>query len=883
MDLERRGKVGTIRLRLAAVLLLIAASVPLVARPAQGDAITQLLTEVTAALELGNPDALRALGVPQLSLGSTLVFLRMVEVGPSTVVLRERQRDRNGTTTTTVADIFASRAQAGRLATWQITSRPSASRPGREEVVSLSELGSVDGLKRLLLDGSTAYAVHNFSFAAPDLTLRMTRGIAFLANSGTDHTAVVLRGDGLLTFSPQVPAERAQLRLFGGHDVLTTKFSEAFIRVPPGTIDDAIVAGALRATTAAPQDAVRATAIFADRSLRTFTLNLGDLASESWSLDPPVGSAIVEFRTAAFGWLTYSRTPSDIEDIALFDRARRRQISLYASAGQAQTVGGVRDAGYDVRHYDVDMRVDPARAFMTARASLTVRFTTPPTGAMTLRLAEPLVVSSVSSPQLGRLLPMRVVGQDQLLVSLPGFIELNTDVRLDIAYTGRLDSQALDRETVAVDATPQQGDGDAPARLPPTPRFVYSTRRAWYPQSAASDYATATLRITTPDDVAVVATGTRDETPAAAPSALTPPTSGTWRTAHFHADQPVRYLACVISRWTPVGADIAALPASSASRSVVVNAVASPPQARASTGLASQAARILSFYAAAIGDAPYPTFTVASIDDDLPGGHSPAYFALLQQPRPSSFLSWRDDPVAFDQVPDFFLAHEIAHQWWGQAVGYTSYHDQWLSEGLAQYFALRYITATRSASVTRGVLERMHASVKGLEGEGPITLGYRLGHIRSTPRVFRAVLYNKSALVLDMLRRLIGDAAFTAGLRDFYAVSRFRGATTNDLRAAFERASGRSLERFFDQWIRGATLPRVLVSWRQTDPRALLVRVEQSGEIFDLPVSIVVDYADGRHDAIDVVAGQAVSEARIPVEGSIRRVRVDQNLTLARR
>lgn len=878
MDLERRSKIGgRIDLRLAAVLLTAAVSLPVAARPAQGDATTQLLTDITVALEQADTDAFRALGAPRLSIDSTLAFLRMAGAAPSQVVLRERQRNRAGTTTRTIVDVLISHAQTGRLTTWEITSRSGGTRADRDDLVSVSELGAVEGLRRLVLDTATAYAVHDFAFAAPDLTLRMTTGVAFVANSGSGQTAIVLHGAGELRFAPPIPAERAQLRLFSGRDVFTTRFNDAFIRVPPGAIEDAISAGSLRVGPAASDDADRAVALFADRATRTFTLNLGDLTTESWSLDPPAGSAVVEFRTAAFGWLTYTRTPGDQEDVALFDRTRRRQISIYSSAGSPEDTAP-RAPGYDIQHYDVDVRIEPARAFLTARAALTIRFTEAPAGALTLRLAEPLVVSSVSSPQLGRLLPMRVVGQDQLIVSLPSAVPRDSDIRIDVAYAGRLESQPLDREAATV-STSQDDDTTAP-RLPPTARFVYSTRRAWYPQAAGADYATATLRVTTPVDLQVVASGTRDERPEPAASVLTPAAAGAWRTTRFEADRPIRYLACVISKWIPVGAATASVPGAADGR-VAVDTFATAPQARASADLAAEAARILTFYATAMGDAPYPTFTAASIDDDLPGGHSPAYFALIQEPRPSSSLTWRDDPVAFERVPEFVLAHEIAHQWWGQAVGYTSYHDQWLSEGLAQYFALRYITATRSPAVARAVVMRMRRSVNGLEGEGPISLGYRLGHIRGTSQVFRAILYNKSALVLDMLRRMIGDDAFTAGLRTFYATARFRGGTTAGLCAAFERASGQPLGVFFDRWIRGAALPRLAVSWHQIDARTLVVSVTQQGDAFDLPIPVAIDYADGRSESTDVRVSQPTSEYRIALSGALRRVRIDRDVTLA--
>src|SRR6185312_5410791 len=98
--------------------------------------------------------------------------------------------------------------------------------------------------------------------------------------------------------------------------------------------------------------------------------------------------------------------------------------------------------------------------------------------------------------------------------------------------------------------------------------------------------------------------------------------------------------------------------------------------------------------------------------------------------------------------------------------------------------------------------------------QGPVHLGYRLGVVKGNVRVFRALVYNKGAAVLHMLRRLLGDDAFFAGLRQFYMSSRFNKAGTEDLRKAMEEASGRSLERFFERWIYNATLPHITFSYR---------------------------------------------------------------------
>ena len=135
------------------------------------------------------------------------------------------------------------------------------------------------------------------------------------------------------------------------------------------------------------------------------------------------------------------------------------------------------------------------------------------------------------------------------------------------------------------------------------------------------------------------------------------------------------------------------------------------------------------------------------------------------------------------------LPHEIAHQWWGHAIGWKNYHEQWISEGFAQYFAALYAEKSRGATTFAGILRQMRRTAIAYSPEGPIYLGYRLGHIRGEDRVFRAVVYNKGAMVLHMLRRLVGDRPFYDGIRRFYAEWRFKKAGSDDFRQVMEKAT----------------------------------------------------------------------------------------------
>jgi aminopeptidase N len=167
-----------------------------------------------------------------------------------------------------------------------------------------------------------------------------------------------------------------------------------------------------------------------------------------------------------------------------------------------------------------------------------------------------------------------------------------------------------------------------------------------------------------------------------------------------------------------------------------------------------------------------------------------------------------------------------------------------------------------------------------LLNQGPISLGYRVGHIQRDSRALRSIIYNKSAVVLHMLRRYIGDEAFFQGLRLFYSDWRFRKAGTDDLERAFQAVTAQPLEKFFDQWIRGFTLPRVRMSWRMEDDGATgVVRIEQLREPFDFPLTVNLQFADGSSRDRTLKVSGAAYEERFPVTSAVRRVAVKDDLS----
>jgi aminopeptidase N len=307
-----------------------------------------------------------------------------------------------------------------------------------------------------------------------------------------------------------------------------------------------------------------------------------------------------------------------------------------------------------------------------------------------------------------------------------------------------------------------------------------------------------------------------------------------------------------------------------------VHVVANGRQLGRGREVASRAVAILEYYGSILADFPYPTLTLAVVENDLPGGHSPAYFAQLHQPPPFAPVVWRNDPVFFSGFPDFFLAHELAHQWWGQAVGWRNFHEQWLSEGFAQYFAVLYAQANRPEAFN-SILRQLRRWSINESDQGPVYLGYRLGHIKNDGRVFRALVYDKGAAVLHMLRRVVGDDAFFRSMRRFYTTWRFRKAGTEDLRTIVEAESKQSLERFFAGWIYGQEIPQIRFAWRVEGSQAVLTFEQLGDEVFVVPITVSLQFADRTTAEETIIVDYRTVDVRLPITGVLRSIDVNRD------
>jgi hypothetical protein len=777
-----------------------------------------------------------------------------------------------------MVDVMAEFGSRARVATWQLdVKRTGAAGTASEWTIADAErISSVENIYRVSLSAAKQYAARDLKISAEDIDLTLAEGSVFVAEIDGAATAVVLLGKGTVSFHPSPATEKGQVKIFCGSETLETGFEAAYIRVNPGDFASVVTASALTPVAIDARSLKRAQEVFREEAPKSFVIDLGDLSREPWTLLPGQGDFLAEMRTRRFDTLTYARSGTEAEDITLFDRKHHHNIALYSSKEKLAQRGPFYNeddlVDYDILDYDIDVAATPERQWIDGRVQVHLKVRSFVLGTLTFRLADSLVVQSIVSYQYGRLFGIRVKNQNTLVVNLPTPLSRDNELNLTITYAGRLEPQAPDREALTLLEPGQQARGDdQPLMLTAEPNYLYSSRSFWYPQATVSDYATARIRISVPPGVDCVASG---ELEAGFPGILPGKDATLNRKIYlFTAARPLRYLAFILSRFsraetTTIGFE--------SGGTLNLSVEANPRQAQRGRELAGRTADIALFYQSIMHDSPYPSFTVAVVESDLPGGHSPAYFAMLNQPLPSSGLVWRNDPAAFSNYPDFFIAHELAHQWWGQAVGWRNYHEQWLSEGFAQYFATLYAQHQKGDDVFVSMLRQLRKWGIDASDQGPISLGYRLGHIRGESRIFRALVYNKGAAVLHMLRRLVGDDRFFSGIRRFYRDSRFHKVGTEDLRIAMEAETGMTLDRFFQRWIYGSTIPRVKLAYR-IEGTDVVLRIEQIGEVFDLPVTVTVQYSDRKSVDVLIPVTAQVVERRVPLAGVLRGVEISKD------
>ncbi len=502
---------------------------------------------------------------------------------------------------------------------------------------------------------------------------------------------------------------------------------------------------------------------------------------------------------------------------------------------------GARTAGFDVEHYALHLTLHPAERRLEGVCRIRLWPTVPSLAQVDLDL-EGLTVARVTDRTERDLSYTHHDGR--LHIDLREPVAAGDYAELTVHYGGRpVKGLYFSGERAGV----------------PTQVFTHgecSDARAWFPCfDEPHDRATSEIVVRVPRAWNVLSGGERIERREEGSSAVE-----RWRTTFPHPPYLMSLVAGELaieeSVWEDVPLYFAAEPRLA-------------PQLRPTF---AETDEILAFLSSATGVRyPYPKYSQAAVDGFPYGG-------MENLSATTVIDSAVTDAAALADAPSTGLvAHEAAHQWFGDLVTCRDWSHAWLNEGFATYFGALYTQSARGNDAFLVEMDdarsRWLARDQG-SNRRPMVYGVARDPIQL---FFSGHAYEGGSVRLHHLRAWLGDEAFFRGVRAYLGAHRGGSVVTDDLRVALEGASGRDLREHFERWFYAPGHPRVVFAWSHDDARnELEVRVRQTQDDPPFPCLIECEIADAQGVRVARWEFDGRSERFVvPQAGAPRWVRLD--------
>ena len=695
----------------------------------------------------------------------------------------------------------------------------------------------------------------------------------FYDNIPTLETGLVVIGKGRFRFSPSNATEQHQLELRYKTPFIEDRLESVYLRFNDSFFQSNITIEKAPAekTPQLPAALVNmAYAIFSKCYASSFTIE-NSLTGELMSFVPQGDQVVFELDGDTKGNLAYVFSPFSEEEIHLIKRNPDRVINLYSPgqpAGNEKRMFISLSQKFDVRRCDLEVDFQPDKFYLSARARVAISAEIEALDSLNFNFNPELDILRVLDEDGRDLFYTQDKPRRLLYIYFLKPLDKGQEGTIEIYYRGRLEPP----EPLAdVLPAPQYNE----TILISEPRFdayLYSQSASWYPAPADEDYFLASIRLSVPPDLFCVATGTLIELGKIDSIRRVVALDKVGNSLfHYETKFPVKYLSFIVGRFNRLAnGGNQSLPAI---QGFISTEIPSPKKE-----LLEDARTIVANYERWFGPYPFDKLAIVQRLWKTGGGHSPASFVVLNEiPRgPNDPLPLNPkSPVDLSRVKDSFLAHEIAHQWWGQAVTWESYHDQWISEGLAQFAAVRHIRERLGEKTFAGILNRFSRWVERLSRFGPITLGSRLSYLSF--EAYQAILYDKTTVVLQMLLDMLGEETFERGLKSFFEAYKFRPARTANFIRTMEGAAGRELKPFFQKWFDSHTLPEVHVAHevvKSGEGFILKFRVNQTKDVFVFPLWVAWR-ENGKEVRRKLDIGEPTQEFEFRTDVAPKRIRIN--------
>lgn len=698
-------------------------------------------------------------------------------------------------------------------------------------------------LSQPVFDAARSTSLNNVTLTRDRIRLTFTSGGMQFSQpvSGIVYGAV-FNGKGVVSVEPPNHLEAQQLRLQTGKDKLEMEFTEAVLSFSDGTFDE--ISKAAQWSSAPADTAARA---YQDRQRElenSGAENLPRLFKGLLAAERSRSSVFVaEIRTRDKGWLTLAvdaLKPEEVTvgrwlDFGARSGGRRFETWMSFPAGNRSPVQAFRNPlakdDYLIRSYRISAGVT-AGAELTATTRVALEPRLPGERVLLFVLDANLRVESVRDEQ-GSALAFFQPGDpkdrfqsrgDYIAVVLAQPSVANQPLALEFRYAGKR-------------VIRQVGSGN-----------YFCQSFGWYPtrDNAFASRADFEMIFRAPKKFQLVATGNKMEET----------TDGEWTISTWKSDLPLAVAGFAFGEYklhaekageidVEIYANRQPDDTFRAIQSIVDGDVPGgtgagmpamgnlSPAALAKT-MATELANTLRVFEKYFGPYPYKRLAVTNI----PFSYGQGWPTLIYLSALSFLDSTQRNALGIRdhvQLTDFFRAHESSHQWWGHRVGWKSYHDQWISEGFAQFSGNLYVQFRRD---NKEFLNRLRADKQELLGRdlknrtyeslGPIWMGTRL-ITQDAPGAYSVLVYSKGGFVLNMLRMMLSnprsaepDERFIAMMKDFCQTYHNQPASTEDFKLIVEKYmlpvmdidGNKRLDWFFRQYVYSTGIPQYTFKYR---------------------------------------------------------------------
>lgn len=280
----------------------------------------------------------------------------------------------------------------------------------------------------------------------------------------------------------------------------------------------------------------------------------------------------------------------------------------------------------------------------------------------------------------------------------------------------------------------------------------------------------------------------------------------------------------------------------------------------------AQASEILPFFIKKVG--PYAYKKLANVE-------SKTTFGGLEN---ANTIFYSETSVTGTRKSESLIAHEIAHQWFGNMATEKTFAHLWLSEGFATYMAILYLEDKYGWDTARAMLieDRDQAIAFSKRNSSAV-----VDNNADFMQLLNANSYQKGGWALHMLRRQLGDSIFWKSIRAYYSTYAGGTADTDDLRKVFEKTSGKNLKKFFDQWLYSPGQPELIVGWKYDEKnKKVLFDIKQEKTKFEFPLQVAIKNPAAKIELVTIMIKEGNTSASITVKEKPALVILDPEVSL---